>query len=171
MTKNDIAKRFSERLAQIMCRKGYYSNRPKGGIDINALASIAGCSYQMARKYALGQVLPDILTIENIADHLSCHPATLLFDEDFSYQTDIKKSSETMVIDKCTLEYILNKSLILLEISNNKKEIISFIIDVIYEASHLHVDQKTLHKIIEMMISSATLLSNNQDVGYAPARA
>lgn len=38
--------------------------------------------------------------------------------------------------------------------------IINFIVDSIYDASHLNTDKKTVYKIIDMMITSATLLNN-----------
>ncbi|MFC3908832.1 helix-turn-helix domain-containing protein [Legionella dresdenensis] len=163
MSKGDITKKFSERLTQAMCERGYASRRARGGIDISSLASIAGCSYQMARKYALGQVLPEVSVIMKIANHLHCHPANLLFgDEPNKYKSSEIKSSDLIEIDKFILKYILNKSLMLLPFSYDTEDVVNFIIETVYDAAHLNVDRDTLYKIIDMMISSAMLLNKSE---------
>ena len=62
-------------------------------------------------------------------------------------------------IDRSLLKYILNKSLTLFSLSRDSEDIINFVVETVYDAAHLDVDTKALHKIIDMMISSATLLN------------
>ena len=168
MKKNDFIQEFACRLTKIICEKGYGTSRSKAGVDIKQLAKISGCSYQMARKYALGQVLPDIPVIITIAQWLGTSPSMLLFGENDALTTK-RNSDNTIEIDFVTLKYILNKSIPLLYLSSDSQNVINFIVDTVYDAAHLHVDTQTIFKIIDMMISSATLLQepgkDNKDYG------
>lgn len=159
MEKIELKKQFVSKLTYFMCERGYNSERTAGGVNIGILASIADCSYQMARKYAIGEVLPDLSIIIKIANHLNCHPAQLLFDDVPLQNIPINNAVDLVAINKPLLKYILNKSLALLSLSHDSEDIINFVVGIIYDVSHLDVNTETLHKIIDMMISSATLLN------------
>lgn len=158
--KNKFTQQVACRLTKIIREKGYGSSRSQAGIDINKLAQVSGCSYQMARKYALGLVLPEIHVIITIANWLNVSPGAILFGTD---ETPSKKtgSDTTIEIEPAILKYILNKSVSLFFLSNDTNNIINFIVDTVYDAAHLDVDTKTIHKIIDMMISSAILLKKS----------
>lgn len=153
-----------------MSKKGFNSTRSSVGININQLAKIAGCSYQMARKYALGTALPEIPTMLKIATWLDTTINNLL--EDANVATPIIRSlsqSTTIEIELELLNYILNKGIPLFALTKDYKNIVNFIVDTVYDATHLAVDTETKYKIIDMMISSAILLNkaNQMDEKYA----
>ena len=157
MKNNEFTQEFASRLTKAIDNKGYGSSRSRAGIDINQLAKISECSYQMARKYALGHVLPEITVIMKIAKWLRMSPSALLFGESDEFSTK-SKSDATIEIELDMLKYILNKSIPLLFMTPDSQNVINFISDTIYDAAHLHVDKPTIFKIIDMMISSAALL-------------
>ena len=133
----------------------------KAGIDIHALATVTECSYQMARKYALGDVLPELHTVIKIAEWLQTSPSWLLFGDDHFSKLTSKPTDNIIEIDQNLLRYILNKCSVFLSLSSGKEEALDFIIETIYDASHLNADTKTIHKIIDMMVSSAALVTKN----------
>lgn len=153
---------FAQRLNQMICQKGYGSQRSKAGVNIRQLSAITGCSYQMARKYALGEALPEIHVIIKIAEWLDISPNELLLDENTKH-CQKTKTDTAISIEPELLKYILNKSSLLLSSSKDTKSVINFIFDTIYDASHLEVEPKTIYKIVDMMVSSAIRLNSNQD--------
>ena len=81
MDRLKFVQNFSRRLIQLMSKEGFASNRSKPGVDISKLAHITGCSYQMARKYILGQSLPELQIVVKIAAWLKTSPSWLLFGD------------------------------------------------------------------------------------------
>jgi transcriptional regulator with XRE-family HTH domain len=159
MERADFVTNFSKRLNSLLQKEGYISSRSKAGIEINELAKVAGVSYQMARKYALGMALPDYHIIPKIAKWLKVSPSWLLFGEKETI-TPEQKSVSSIVIESDLLKYILHKCIILFPPVPDGDKIINYIVDVIYDASHLNTDNKTILKIIDMMLSSAMQLNN-----------
>jgi transcriptional regulator with XRE-family HTH domain len=159
MERADFVKNFSKRLNTLFQKEGYSSNRSKAGIEINQLAKIAGVSYQMARKYALGMALPDYHVIPKIAKWLNVSPSWLLFGEKETIIPE-HKSSTSIEIESDLLKYILQKCIVLFPPTNDADKIINYIVGVIYDASHINADSKTILKFIDMMLSSAIQLSN-----------
>lgn len=152
---------FADSLTTIMRERGYASPRAKSGVDIAQLAASTGCSYQMARKYLLGQALPEIPVIIGIAKWLQVDPSVLLFGE-AAHQAH-KKIANSIEINPLLLKYILSKSLPLYAQVKDSNYIIDFIVDTVYDAAHLDVDESTVKKIIDMMMSSATLFNKSKD--------
>jgi len=144
-----------------MSTEGYDSSRSKSGVDITKLADVSGCSYQMARKYTLGQALPELHVVIKIADWLNTSPSWLLFGENSTTSTS-QNVGAIIEISPDLLKYILRKCHVLFELSNNSDEVVNFIVETIYDATHLNSDTQTIHKIIDMMISSATLLNKKR---------
>lgn len=161
MDRLKFVQHFSRRLTQLMSENGFESSRSKTGVDTSKLAKICGCSYQMARKYTLGQALPELHIIEKIANWLKTSPSWLLFGENEA-QLSRLRSGAIIEIAPDLLKYILNKSQVLFTLSSNTEDIINFIVDAVYDAAHLNSDMKTIHKIIDMMMSSVTLLNNKE---------
>lgn len=153
---------FSRRLNQIMSDEGYHSSRSKTGVDITRLSKISRCSYQMARKYTLGQALPELHVVLEIANWLKTSPSWLLFGENVRALSS-HTSGAMIEITPDLLKYTLKKCHVLFELSQNLDEVINFIVEAIYDATHLHSDTPTIHKIIDMMISSATLIGSNKN--------
>lgn len=145
---------FSKRLIELLERKGLSSTRSTAGVNFNELAKAVGCSNQMARKYTLGQALPDADTILKIAHYLNASPGWLLFGENPTAPIDANQS-ELVGIDYELLRHILHKISPLFVSTENANEVVNFAMDIIYDASHLNTDRKTIFKIIEISISSA----------------
>lgn len=151
--------KFAKRLNSLLQKEGYVSNRSKAGVEIGQLAKVAGVSYQMARKYVLGMALPDYHIIPKIAKWLNVSPSWLLFGENEFVVPEIKSAS-LIEIETELLRYILNKCTVLFPITNDSEKIMNFIVGVIYDASHINADSKTILKIIDMMLSSVIQLND-----------
>lgn len=160
MDRKKLIEHFSRRMIKQMQEEGYESDRSGAGVDIKKLVKVTGCSYQMARRYVLGQALPELHIILKIASWLNTSPSWLLFGENDSKLPSNHKPGAIIEIEPDLLKYILKKSVTLLSITDNSETIINFIVDSVYDASHLNTDKKTVYKIIDMMITSATLLNN-----------
>ena len=65
-----------------MLSKGHHSGRSKAGVKIDKLSEVCDCSQQMARRYVLGEALPDIDIIVKIAKWLNVSPGWLVFGEE-----------------------------------------------------------------------------------------
>lgn len=112
---------FARRLTQLMKQAHLQSSKSKAGVKVSLLAKVAGCSHQMARRYALGLGLPDIDVTYKIAKWLNVSPGWLLFGEETLVPNNITQKN-LIQIEPDLLEYILNKSapcLILLRMSMN----------------------------------------------------
>ena len=149
-----IAKNFSKRLVELMIRKGLASSRSAAGVNFSQLAKAANCSNQMARKYTLGEALPDPDTIIKIATFLEASPGWLLFGDNPASPNNLKQA-ELIGIDYELLRYILLRVAPLFSVAQDPKEVINFVMDIVYDASHLDSDRKTILKIIDMSVSSA----------------
>ncbi|MDQ5884570.1 MAG: hypothetical protein QG556_910 [Pseudomonadota bacterium] len=73
---------FARRLTALMQQADLGSSKSKAGVQINKLAKISGCSNQMARRYALGEALPDVDVTYKIAKCLKVSPGWLLYGVD-----------------------------------------------------------------------------------------
>jgi len=162
MDKKRFAQMFARRLAALMQQEGHGVGRSKAGVDIQMLAKITECSYQMARKYAMGEVLPELHIILKIAEYYKASPSWLLFGEDDFSALRPKNSKDLVEIDQKLLRYILEKCLLILPLATSKEEALDFIVETIYDASHLNTDAKTIYKIIDMIVSSAGLIAKNK---------
>ncbi len=158
MNRMDFLNAFAKRLNSLLRKEGYSSNRSRAGVEINELAKVAGVSYQMARKYALGLALPDYYVILKIAKWLNISPSWLLFGEKELLASE-NRSSSLIEIESELLKYILYKCIILFPPTSEAEKIINYIVGIIYDASHIDADNKTIIKIIDMMLSSAVQLN------------
>jgi transcriptional regulator with XRE-family HTH domain len=151
---------FSKRLCSVLKEKGFFSNTASSGVKVTELSKAAGCSNQMARRYSLGEAMPDYDTVLNIAHWLDTSPGWLLFGND---DLNIPKNSnvELVGIDYELLRYILIQASPLISTSADFDETVNFIIDVVYDSAHISTDDKTRKKIIDMTISSAGRFQNN----------
>lgn len=160
MKRIDFVNNFSKRLHFSLENKGYFSSRSKGRVDISQLAKITGVSYQMARKYILGLAMPEYHIISIIAKWLEVSPSWLLFGEEEIIKQDKYKSKSLIEIESEFLGYILKKCVVLFPPIKESEKIMNFIAGIIYDASHLDADNKTVLKIIDMMLSSAIQLAD-----------
>jgi hypothetical protein len=161
MDRDKFAQGFARRIAKVMDENGFGKDKFKSGVDIHALSKASGCSYQMARKYALGDVLPEPHIILKIAEWLNISPNWLLFGDQPSTTTTKQLKDNVVEIDQGLLRHILDKCSVFLTSSNYKKSALDFVMGIIDDASKLNADNETILKVIDMMVTSATLVKND----------
>lgn len=147
-------KAFANRLCHALKEKGHASRTAAAGVKVAPLAGACRCSKQMARKYALGEALPDATSVLLIAQWLEVSPGWLLFGENPA-QSSGDRHTELVGIDYKRLTYILSHTASLFSQTNDPEEVVRFIIDIIYDASHLPAEDKMTQKMIDMAIASA----------------
>lgn len=157
MERSSFVTQFAKRLTALLQQQGHISNRAKTGVEIMQLAKIAGVSYQMARKYTLGIALPDYHVIPKIASWLNVSPSWLLFGEN-NLSTPECYPHSLIEIDIELLRYILSKYVNLVSCKTESEKLTNFIIEVIYNVSHINANKKTILPIIDLMLSSMVKL-------------
>ncbi len=162
MEREHFVQGFAKRLTTLMQQADLGSSKSKAGVQINKLAKISGCSNQMARRYALGEALPDVDVTYKIAKWLKVSPGWLLYGEEGDIPDNFSKS-KLLHIEPELLEYILSKCATLFDITKNKQELISYIMDVIQDAIKIEADQKEILKVIDMSINSITRFHGIKD--------
>lgn len=154
MERNHFLHGFSQRIIILMKEAGLESSQSKVGVKISALAETVGCSHQMARRYILGQALPDVDVTYKIAKWLKVSPGWLLFGTEDDVPNNIGQKN-LIHIEPDLLISILTKSIILLEVTTDLKEWVNFIMDIIHNTTHIEASKKEILKIIDISISSA----------------
>lgn len=145
---------FARRLTMLMKQANLISSASKAGVKVSALAKICGCSHQMARRYVLGEALPEIDVTYKIAKWLRVSPGWLLFGEDTEVPNNIDQKN-LIQIEPDLFEYILTKSTMLFELTKDTKELVHFIMDSVNDATHIKADKEELMKIIDISVNSA----------------
>ncbi|MFO2856808.1 helix-turn-helix transcriptional regulator [Legionella pneumophila serogroup 1] len=164
MEREHFVRGFARRLTALMQQADMGSSKSKAGVQINKLAEVSGCSPQMARRYALGEALPDVDATYKIAKWLKVSPGWLLYGEEGDIPNNIGQTN-LIQIEPELLEYILTKCATLFDITKNKQELLSYIMDIIHDATHIEADQKEILKVIDMSINSITRFHGiNDDV-------
>jgi transcriptional regulator with XRE-family HTH domain len=137
-----------------MKQANFLSSASKAGVKISVLAEICGCSHQMARRYVLGEALPEVDITYKIAKWLKVSPGWLLFGEETQVPNNITKTN-LIQIEPDLFEYILTKSTMLFEMTKDTKELVHFIMDSVNDATHIKADKEELMKIIDISVNSA----------------
>lgn len=159
LVRDHFVRNFSRRLTLLMQKAGLGTSRSKAGVKINKLAEISGCSHQMARRYVLGEALPDIDITYKIAKWLNVSPGWLLYGEE-SVPNNIEQIN-LVQIEPELLEYILLKCAPLFLITEDIHELICFIMDIVNDATHIEADKKSILKIIDLSVNSVTRFNGN----------
>ena len=160
MEREHFVHNFSRRLTYLMQQAGFGSLRSKAGVKIKHLAQISGCSHQMARRYVLGNALPDVDVTFKIAKWLKVSPGWLLFGEESDIPNNINQKN-LINIEPDLLEYILIKSAPLFSITNDMRELACFIMDIINDTTHIEAEKKDILKIVDISIHSAMRFNEN----------
>ena len=137
-----------------MKQGNFLSSASKAGVKISVLAEICGCSHQMARRYVLGEALPEVDITYKIAKWLKVSPGWLLFGEETQVPNNITQTN-LIQIEPDLFEYILTKSTMLFEMTKDTKELVHFIMDSVNDATHIKADKEELMKIIDISVNSA----------------
>lgn len=151
MTRMQLMHAFSQRLILVLKKKGFQSATASSGVKIKALAETLGCSVQIARRYALGESLPEPEQLLKIADWLEVSPGWLLFGEQ-------QKENENIIsaeIDMELLRHILTRLASLFVQSHASQALVEFAQDLIYDALHMKASKKTIFKMIDIAVQSA----------------
>ena len=135
--------------------KGYGSEKSRAGVKIDKLTEISGCSHQMTRRYVLGEALPDIDITVKIAKWLDVSPGWLLFGDESKIPTNCDKNN-LIYIEHDLLEYILLKTAPLFLVTDDLKEVVSFIMDIVNDTTHIAADKKAILKIVDISVNSVT---------------
>lgn len=77
--KDQASAAFAERLCAAMRNRGFVSSSSRSGVDVAALAKVAGTTYEMARRYAEGAAVPRADKLDLVARWLGLPPAALLW--------------------------------------------------------------------------------------------
>ncbi|NNM59344.1 MAG: helix-turn-helix transcriptional regulator [Legionellales bacterium] len=166
LVRTQLAHAFAERLVGLLQAKGLASQYAKGGVVLRPLAKAAGCSVQMARKYTLGLSLPDYISLEKIASWLEVSPAWLIYGE--SPVKAIEDESH-ISLDKPTLNYLLHAIFAVFVTKSDKTGLVDFIIDIMSDLTHVKADTATIHKMIDIAVSSAYRFKSQPEIGMEPA--
>lgn len=161
MNRQLLLKNFSRRLVSLLQESGRSSTRARIGVKVSELARVSGCSHQMARRYALGDALPEIDVLFKIAKWLKVSPGWLLFGQENQEQS-ISQETDLIHIEPELLHYILLKSAPLFLIIPDSEKLVSFILDIIRDVTLLEVDKKARLKVIDLSLSMATKFVNTQ---------
>lgn len=94
---------FGGRLVKLMRERGHVSETARSGVDVAKLAEIAGCSYEMARRYAEGLAMPRPAKVEAIATWLGADAGYLAWGEATT------TAAPTLAVDTGVLEECLMK--------------------------------------------------------------
>lgn len=154
MERDHFVHGFARRMTALMQQADLVSSKSKAGVKVSKLAEIAGCSHQMARRYVLGEALPDVNVTYKIAKWLKVSPGWLLFGDETEIPNNLDQKN-LIQIEPDLLEYILTKSASLFTITKDTHELISFIMDIINDATHIKADKSEIIKIIDLSINSA----------------
>jgi transcriptional regulator with XRE-family HTH domain len=153
LEREHLVQSFSRRLTQLIQNKGLGSEKSKAGVKLKELAEVSNCSHQMARRYAMGDALPDIDVTFKIAKWLQVSPGWLLFGEESTIPNNINQKN-LIQIEPDLLEYILVKCAPLFLITKDTQELISFIMDIINDTTYIEADKKDILKIVDISIKS-----------------
>lgn len=127
------------------------------------MANAIGCSSQMVRRYVLGEALPDYFVAIKIAKWLEVSPGWLIFGDEFNGLNNDSNNQEQIKIEKEVLEYALENLIPLIHSSTNQKELISFIVSILFDASYISPDNEKIKKIIDMAVNSVKHFSQTTD--------
>lgn len=143
-----------------MKHAGFASSVAKAGVKTKKLAEISSCSEQMARRYVLGESLPNIDIIYKIAAWLSISPGWLVFGDHNpnSMQNDSRKFVK---IELDILEYVLVQSYQLVMITKDVSKVTALIMDVIHNVIQIQADKAIIMQIIDTYVQAAIKFSSD----------
>jgi transcriptional regulator with XRE-family HTH domain len=152
---------FSERLREIMLKKGYGSRSAAHGVSPIAISKAIGCYNEMSLRYLDGRSVPTPDIALKISEWLEISPAYLLFGE----QENKHSFDNKIHIDKDIIEYTLKKIIPLIKQSNNESEIISFFNSILSDISLINMDNDELKKVVNLAVKSTSFFNDKITIG------
>ncbi len=153
MEKNNLTKRFAQRLIESMNAAGFTSNRSTVGVDVYKLADITGYSSVICRKYLKGEAIPEPTKLIDIAEALKVSPGWLLFGDPNKHSAF---AQENICLSRNLLAYIFECAAPLYQINRSKEEIANFLVELACDVSQIEADELQSKKIIDLALSSVT---------------
>jgi transcriptional regulator with XRE-family HTH domain len=152
-----LLQNFSGRLVRLLIQNGYASRSAATGVKVRELAEMAGCSFEMARRYTSGNALPDPIAIKTIAEWLKVDPGWLLYG---THQEQNTSENAPLVLTMSDLKHLLEHIApvyLKLESGNDAGilQLNEFFCDVIADFARMHSPIDVKLKILETSISSA----------------
>ncbi len=144
---------FAARLNTALKSKNQRSNRAQNGVCAKALAEIAGCSYQMARKYTTGLAMPEYATTLAIANWLEVSPGWLAFG-DQPGDVNLNIAEDTILAPLDLLREIIFQAIACSHNVTNLNDFTDFVMTVLQDVYKMKADKKTILKMTELAIKS-----------------
>lgn len=160
MSKKTSNQEFSERLREIMIKKGHASRTAACGVSPAALSKAIGCFTEMALRYLDGRSIPAPDVILKIAEWLEVDPAYLLFGKQENQCTFPNK----IHIDKDIIDYTLKKIIPLIKTSNNELEIVNFFSSILSDVSLINMENDELKKVVDLAVKSTSFFNNKNTI-------
>lgn len=151
-----LAQAFAQRLVQMLQERGYTSTRSAAGVKVKPLADAMDCSTAMARKYVMGESMPDYVAAIKLGQWLKVHPGWLVFGLEMPAAEALPVTTTPMIkLESDLLRSILLQLVPLYQNADNVTEVVNFTLDVLYNISHIQADKPTILEIANLAIHSA----------------
>lgn len=163
MQNKNLKIQFSERLRELMIRRGYSSHVSSTGVSPSALCKAINCFTEMALRYLDGRSIPSLENILKISEWLEVEPGFLLFGDQV-IKNEIP-SGNVIKIDADFLEYALSKITSIMVKTENSSEFSSYFVSVLADLSHLQIPNEQLKKVFDLTLKSCSLMMNEAQAG------
>ena len=167
--KAKIRAEFAHKLTCLLIEREQYSARTSQIADPKFLAKLLNCSVVMARRYLLGQSIPDKPKLQKIAEWANVEVSWLLSGNNKTENGTTTTNGSLM--DKNIWIKILNQLrpyLLNPTLTNNSFEnYISFAIDIYENIYHLDIDLSDKVKMIELMVKSIEFSKDKKNKSIA----
>lgn len=147
-TRKKLTRDFSVRLVEALKKRGYASSVAASGVKTKEMAKRLGCSIQMARRYVMGEALPELAALLVLAKWLEMSPAYLLFGSEGS------ATSSATLPASAIWRYVLRQLAPYWQQIDRHDEVIEFVIELVYDASHLVTEKTMLYKILDVALKA-----------------
>lgn len=153
-TRKQLLAAFANRLVDVLKAKGHLSDVAVSGVKTKVIAEKLACSIQIARRYTLGEAFPEIEQLIKLANWLDVSPGWLLFGEEKKSENQNEKLSAEI------LRHVLLQLGPFWSEVTCQKDLVEFVIELVYDASHLKADKKTIFKMLDIAMMSINKFQN-----------
>lgn len=149
---------FSERLREVMIKKGHASRTAACGVSPAALSKAICCFTEMALRYLDGRSVPTPENVLKIAEWLEVDPSYLLFGEKNSNKSQDKNK---ITIDKELLNHALAKISVVIKKTENTDELIHFFTSILDDLSKMEIEGEQLKQVFDLALKSSIFIKIN----------
>lgn len=144
---------FSERLRELMVKRGYASRSASSGVSPAALCKTLGCFSETALRHLNGKSVPSPENILKISEWLQVEPGFLLFGEQGSQCSAEDKNK--IKLDKDLFNYALKKITPIIKDSKSHEQVVEFFISILSDLSHMQIEVAQLKQVFDVAIKSS----------------